>query len=96
MQKICLQHFFSWADLKDKMIKKRSQLGESQTMQQFSRDADEIENWMQEKFQVAQEESYRDPTNIQSKHQKQQAFEAELAANSDRIQTLIQAGESKK
>lgn len=77
------------------MIKKRSQLGESQTMQQFSRDADEIENWIQEKFQVAQEESYRDPTNIQSKHQKQQAFEAELAANADRIQTLIQAGESK-
>lgn len=74
------------------MIDKRSKLGESQTLQQFSRDADEIENWIAEKFQVAQEENYRDPSHIQQKHQKQQAFEAELAANADRIATLIQAG----
>ncbi|KIH60024.1 spectrin repeat-containing domain protein, partial [Ancylostoma duodenale] len=45
-------------------------------------------------FQVAQEENYRDPTNIQQKHQKQQAFEAELAANADRIATLITAGQN--
>ncbi|VDK26664.1 unnamed protein product, partial [Anisakis simplex] len=63
-------------------------------MQQFSRDADEIENWIAEKFQIAQEESYRDPTHIQQKHQKQQAFEAELAANADRIATLITAGQN--
>lgn len=41
---------------------------------------------MAEKLQLATEESYRDPANIQSKHQKHQAFEAELAANADRIQ----------
>jgi hypothetical protein len=34
-------------------IEKRSKLGESQTLQQFSRDADEIENWMLEKLQLA-------------------------------------------
>jgi len=45
-----------------------------------------VENWMAEKLQLATEESYRDPANIQSKHQKHQAFEAELAANADRIQ----------
>lgn len=81
-----------WSKLKDALIDKRSKLGESQTLQQFSRDADEIENWIAEKFQVAQEENYRDPSHIQQKHQKQQAFEAELAANADRIATLIQAG----
>ncbi len=43
---------------------------------------------MAEKLQLATEESYRDPANIQSKHQKHQAFEAELAANADRIQVL--------
>lgn len=92
-----------WDQLKDALIDKRSKLGESQTLQQFSRDADEIENWIAEKFQVcgvvtgkgrpvekatekeigkrrppsqiAQEENYRDPTHIQQKHQKQQAFE---------------------
>ncbi|GMT03322.1 hypothetical protein PENTCL1PPCAC_25496, partial [Pristionchus entomophagus] len=83
-----------WDQLKDALIEKRSKLGESQTLQQFSRDADEIENWIAEKFQIAQEENYRDPTHIQQKHQKQQAFEAELAANSDRIATLITAGQN--
>lgn len=78
-----------WADLKEALIEKRSKLGESQTLQQFSRDADEVENWMAEKLQLATEESYRDPANIQSKHQKHQAFEAELAANADRIQVLF-------
>ncbi|VDN60745.1 unnamed protein product [Dracunculus medinensis] len=83
-----------WDRLKSALIEKRSKLGESQTLQQFSRDADEIENWIAEKFQVAQEENYRDPTHIQQKHQKQQAFEAELAANADRIATLISAGQN--
>lgn len=83
-----------WDRLKAALIEKRSKLGESQTLQQFSRDADEIENWIAEKFQIAQEESYRDPSHIQQKHQKQQAFEAELAANADRIATLITAGQN--
>merc|ERR1739844_743760 len=81
-----------WSDLKDALIKKRAELGESQTLQQFSRDADEIENWMLEKLQLAQEENYKDPANIQSKHQKHQAFEAELAANADRIQSVLAMG----
>merc|ERR1719232_641463 len=83
-----------WSDLKDALIKKRAELGESQTLQQFSRDADEIENWMLEKLQLAEEETYKDPANIQSKHQKHQAFEAELAANADRIQSVLSMGEN--
>jgi len=83
-----------WRDLKEALIEKRSKLGESQTLQQFSRDADEVENWMAEKLQLATEESYRDPANIQSKHQKHQAFEAELAANADRIQAVLAMGQN--
>ncbi|RWS10194.1 hypothetical protein B4U79_01511, partial [Dinothrombium tinctorium] len=67
---------------------------ESQTLQQFSRDADEIENWIAEKVQVAMDESYKDPANIQSKHQKHQAFESELAANKDRIEAIIGMGKN--
>ena len=48
-----------WAKLKDALIQKRAELGESQTLQQFSRDADEIETWMLEKLQLAQEENYK-------------------------------------
>ncbi|EEZ99233.1 spectrin alpha chain isoform X4 [Tribolium castaneum] len=81
-----------WHHLKEALIEKRSKLGESQTLQQFSRDADEIENWIAEKLQLATEESYKDPANIQSKHQKHQAFEAELAANADRIQSVLSNG----
>ncbi|XP_044259626.1 spectrin alpha chain isoform X4 [Tribolium madens] len=81
-----------WRHLKEALIEKRSKLGESQTLQQFSRDADEIENWIAEKLQLATEESYKDPANIQSKHQKHQAFEAELAANADRIQSVLSNG----
>lgn len=57
--------FQRWRRLKAKMIEKRSKLGESQTLQQFSRDVDEIEAWISEKLQTATDESYKDPTNIQ-------------------------------
>ena len=83
-----------WAQLKDALIDNRSKLGEAQTLQQFSRDADEMENWLQEKLQIASDESYKDPSNIQSKHQKHQAFEAELAANADRLQSLLGVGQA--
>ena len=52
------------------MIEKRAQLDESQTVQQISGDADEIETWMIQKLQLTQEENYKDPAMIQSKHQK--------------------------
>ncbi|KAG0426467.1 hypothetical protein HPB47_026442, partial [Ixodes persulcatus] len=83
-----------WKHLKEALIEKRSRLGESQTLQQFSRDADEIENWIAEKLQMAMDESYKDPANIQSKHKKHQAFEAELAANADRIQSVLAMGQN--
>jgi len=37
---------------------------------------------------VALDESYRDPTNLQSKLQKHQAFEAELSANKGGVDTI--------
>ena len=85
--------FFRWSKLKDALIDNRSKLGEAQTLQQFSRDADEMENWLQEKLQIASDESYKDPANIQNKHQKHQGFEAELAANADRLQALLGTGQ---
>uniref|UniRef100_UPI00358EF662 spectrin alpha chain, non-erythrocytic 1 isoform X2 n=1 Tax=Myxine glutinosa TaxID=7769 RepID=UPI00358EF662 len=83
-----------WRRLKVQMIEKRSKLGESQNLQQFSRDADDIEAWISEKLQTAMDESYKDPTNIQSKHQKHQAFEGELQANADRIRAVVDTGKA--
>jgi spectrin alpha len=86
-----LQH---WDDLKKLLIEKRSKLGESQTLQQFSRSAEEIENWMLEKMQLAEEENYRDLANIQTKYKKHLAFEAELKANTERIQAVLAMGKN--
>ena len=45
-----------------------------------------------EKLQVASDESFRDSTNLQAKIQKHQAFEAEVAANSNAIVQLDNKG----
>ena len=54
-----------WSKLKAALVAKRNKLGESHSLQQFNRDADEIETWMMEKMQIASDESYKDPTNLQ-------------------------------
>ena len=60
--------------------------------QYFRRDADELESWINEKLQAASDENYKDPTNLQAKIQKHQAFEAEVAAHSNAIVVLDNTG----
>lgn len=67
---------------------KRCKLEDSKRFQYFKRDADELESWINEKLQVALDESWKDPTNLQAKIQKQQAFEAEVSAHSNAIAEL--------
>jgi len=81
-----------WLTLKEALVERRSKLGESQSLQSVSRDADDIEAWISEKLQTAKDESYKDPANIQGKVQKHQAFEAEIAANEDRVLSTINVG----
>ena len=47
---------------------------------------------MNEKLQVALDESYKDPINLQAKMQKHQAFEAELASNRNRVDAVVEVG----
>jgi len=54
-----------WRKLKEALLANRERLGEAQSLQQFSRDADEMEIWITEKLQTATDESYKDPSNIQ-------------------------------
>ena len=65
---------------------------DSRRFQYFRRDADELESWINEKLQTASDESYKDPTNLQAKIQKHQAFEAEVAAHSNAIVVLDNTG----
>ena len=71
---------------------RREKLEDSRRYQYFRRDADELESWINEKLQTASDESYKDPTNLQAKIQKHQAFEAEVAAHSNAIVVLDNTG----
>lgn len=72
---------------------RRQLLEESYKYQTFERDCDETKSWINEKLKTASDESYLDPTNLQTKVQKHQNFEAELDANKNRIETIQQTGE---
>ncbi|CAG0903884.1 unnamed protein product, partial [Darwinula stevensoni] len=79
--------------LKENSMIRSRKLAESQQLQQFLRNIYEVVNWIAEKMQVACDESYRDPMNLQSKIQKHQAFEAEILANKGRVNAVNQEGE---
>ena len=77
---------------KDGSSRKRTKLEDSRRFQYFKRDADELESWINEKLQTASDESYKDPTNLQAKIQKHQAFEAEVLAHANAIIELDRNG----
>ena len=52
----------------------------------------QAKSWITEKMQVANDESYRDPTNLEKKIQKHQEFDAEITANEQRIVSIEQVG----
>lgn len=54
----------------------------------------QVEAWLHQKQQVASDESYRDPSNLQSKIQKHVAFELELSANRGRVGAVTEDGEA--
>ncbi|CAI8008734.1 Spectrin alpha chain, non-erythrocytic 1 [Geodia barretti] len=83
-----------WSRLKSQLALWRGKLGQSLSFQQFKREADEAEAWVEVKMQVASEDSYKDPTDLPEKLQKHQAFEAEVVANKERIFSAIAMGET--
>lgn len=50
---------------KDLSMVRRQKLEDSYRFQFFRRDADELEKWIQEKLQIASDENYKDPSNLQ-------------------------------
>lgn len=82
---------------KAKLIKmsqdRANKLKQSLQLQEFLRKLYEVEKWLHQKLQVASDENYREIHNLQSKIQKQTAFDSELEANIDRINEVIKEGE---
>ncbi|XP_072545910.1 spectrin beta chain, non-erythrocytic 5 [Salminus brasiliensis] len=79
--------------LKDNCKQRRLELLASKKYQEFYRDAEELILWMEEKFKIAEDESYRDPTNVLHKLKRHEAAEKEMQANQVRLDRLIEAGE---
>ncbi|XP_040268693.1 spectrin beta chain, non-erythrocytic 5 [Bufo bufo] len=72
---------------------RKKKLEESRQLQKFLKSSYEVGAWMLEKSSIAMDESWRDPSNLQTKLQKHQTFEAELKANRNRLDTIRADGE---
>nr|XP_046269773.1 spectrin beta chain, non-erythrocytic 5 [Scatophagus argus] len=79
--------------LKESSGQRRILLLASKKYQKFQRDSDELLLWMEEKFKVAEDESYRDPTNILPKLKRHEAAEREMKANQVWLDRLVQLGQ---
>lgn len=76
---------------------RRQKLEDSYRFQFFQRDAEELEKWIQEKLQIASDENYKDPTNLQvrvsplssvPKFKSANVFAQKLSKESHLIMTL--------
>ena len=53
---------------KEAARKRREKLEGAKMFQQFKRNADELEAWVNEKMQIVSDESHKDRTNLQVRH----------------------------
>ncbi|XP_009944908.1 PREDICTED: spectrin beta chain, non-erythrocytic 5, partial [Leptosomus discolor] len=81
-----------WEWLIQSNAERRQRLLDSLQLQEFNRDAAELLIWMEEKYKIASDESYRDPTNVLRKLKWHEAAEKEMMANEEHFATLIKKG----
>ncbi|NWW90294.1 SPTN5 protein, partial [Rhynochetos jubatus] len=81
-----------WERLIKSNAERKQRLLDSLQLQEFNRDAAELLIWMEEKYKIASDESYRDPTNVLRKLKWHEAAEKEMMANEEHFATLIKKG----
>lgn len=74
----------------------QTKLKESLSYFQFIQDCDDLKEWLEMKSSQAQDDTYRDTSNIHTKYLRHQAFQAEIQANRERLTALKENGESFK
>lgn len=77
-----------WTRLRQAMMEYRSRLGESQTLQDFSRDAEEIEAWIADKLAAASDEPVKETQNLQVRT-KPNKFPSSSAENLTRVSKIV-------
>ncbi|XP_076360233.1 spectrin beta chain-like isoform X3 [Tachypleus tridentatus] len=75
-------------------VNQMDKLKDQLELHQFLQDCDELSNWMQEKYIIAQDETYRSAKTVHSKWTRHQAFEAEVASNKPQLEKLEEAGQA--
>ncbi|XP_074140888.1 spectrin beta chain, non-erythrocytic 5, partial [Sminthopsis crassicaudata] len=81
-----------WARLRATSKQRKEKLLASLRVQEWSQDVAEMILWMEEKWLVAADESYREPGVILRKLKRHEAAESEVLANQKRVQQLLQLG----
>ncbi|XP_048485825.1 spectrin beta chain, non-erythrocytic 5 [Plutella xylostella] len=79
--------------LHESCAKRGAMLQQSKQLQQLMRDLTLEREWLALQMQHANDQNYRELSNIQSKIQKHAAFESELAANKGRVDDVANHGE---
>ncbi|XP_070506050.1 spectrin beta chain isoform X5 [Chironomus tepperi] len=62
-------------------------------LHEFLQDLEELNEWVQEKSMLAREDTYRTAKTVHSKWTRHQAFEAEIAANKERLHEAEKAAQ---
>ncbi|PIO70965.1 spectrin repeat-containing domain protein [Teladorsagia circumcincta] len=81
------------AAMLDSAAKRRGLLCDSKKYHEFIRTCGELITWINAKLQLANDESYLDPTNLRAKLQKHLAFDSELTENEKRLVAVEAQGE---
>ncbi|CAI5763942.1 spectrin beta chain, non-erythrocytic 5 [Podarcis lilfordi] len=81
-----------WKLLINNNEQRKKRLLASLLLQEFTHDTAELLMWMEEKYKIASDESYREPTNILRKLKKHEAAEQEMMANKKHYVELMVAG----
>ncbi|XP_045480921.1 spectrin beta chain, non-erythrocytic 1-like [Harmonia axyridis] len=66
---------------------RRLKLKEYRAFQEFLKNVCSVEIWLKQKLQIAADESYREPHNLESEIQKYSTFEAEVMDSDERVQS---------
>ncbi|XP_037875798.1 spectrin alpha chain, non-erythrocytic 1 isoform X1 [Bombyx mori] len=80
--------------LKESCKSRGDVLQQSRQLHQFLQDLQHEREWIALKMQIANDQNYRELSNLQSKIQRHAAFESELAANKGRIDDVANRGEA--
>uniref|UniRef100_A0A1A9URJ1 Spectrin beta chain n=1 Tax=Glossina austeni TaxID=7395 RepID=A0A1A9URJ1_GLOAU len=80
-------------DNRRRALEQHEKLKNQVKLHEFLQDLDELAEWVQEKYATSQDETYRSAKTIHSKWTRHQAFEAEIAANKERLFEAEKAAE---